>query len=216
MTCEVFQTLISRELPPEQRATNIDEAMQAMQGDPGKALNDFGFDCGKIEQMKSAAMQSIKTGKGVDGRPINIRDVQALTTALVDACVNPTVNTVRRMIEISVDRQIATCKVQNYYSKMQFRWNEQTKNWISQEGPIGPCGTINISTLERDQTKYNGISIAGSNLFWFYTQKRLFTNPGGEFSPGVACSKFPEHTTRYSWYASPDLAECRYIQHVTQ
>jgi len=210
MICDVFQTLISYELPSEQRAAEIEKQMQ---GDPLKEFRDgFGEECKTITQNKTAAMQSLKTGKGLNGQPINVREAQDYMpdlNALADYCANPNLNTVRRVIELSTDRKIRTCKASNYYSKMQFRWNEQTQNWVSQEGPIGPCGTINISTLEPDKKTLPGIS----DGFWIYTQKRIFTNPSGELSSGLACSKFPEHTTRYSWRTSAAISECRYIEH---
>ncbi len=216
LICDVFQTLIAYELRPEQRASDIEKAMQ---GDPVKEFRDsIGQDCEQFAQFKAAARQSIKTGKRPDGQPVDVREIQdqmPFINAVADACANPTVNTVRRVIEISTDRKIKTCKVHNFYSKMQFQWNGQTQNWVSQEGPIGPCGTINISTLETDKSvNIGGTNIGGTNLFWLYTQKRLFTNPGGQFSEGLACSKFPEHTTRYSWRTPSTLAECGYIQHV--
>lgn len=129
--------------------------------------------------------------------------------AMADACANPNVNTVRRAIEVVTDRKIRTCKASNFYSKMQFKWNEQTQNWVSQVGPGGPCGTVTISALK--QEKPLGVSVPGA--FWSYTTKRLITNPSGVLPNGLACSKFSEHTTSYSWQTRSTLAECKYIEH---
>ena len=120
-------------------------------------------------------------------------------------------NTVRRVMEGLTDQKIGTCKVYNFYSKMQFKWNQQTQNWISQEGPGGPCGTVDISTLKEEKPKPLGLNTQG--VFWSYTQKRLITNPSGVLPNGLACSKFSEHTTNYSWQTSATPAECKYIQH---
>lgn len=204
MICDVFQTLISYELRPEQRAADIEKSMQ--QGDPVKEFRDgFGKECQQMGQAKDVAMQAIKTGKGPDGQPVNVKELQdnmPFFNAIADACANPNLNTVRRVIEVFTDRKIRTCKVLNLYSKIQFKWNEQTQNWISQEGPSGSCGTVNISTLKQDKPR-----------LWFYAQKRVFTNPSGVLPNGVACSKFSEQMTSYSWQTPPTLAECRYIQH---
>jgi hypothetical protein len=184
-----------------------------MQGDPVKEFRDgFGKECQQMGQAKDVAMQAIKTGKGADGRPVNVKELQdnmPFFNAMADACAKPNLDTVRRVIEIFTDRKIRTCKVLNLYSKMQFKWNEQTQNWISQEGPSGPCGTVNISTLK--QEKPLGFN---ANVFWSFTEKRLFTNPSGVLPNGLACSKFPEHTTGYSWQTPLTPAECKYIQHV--
>ena len=45
--------------------------------------------------------------------------------AVIAACANPTVDTVRGVVEIFTDRKIKTCKVSNFCSKMQFKWIEQ-------------------------------------------------------------------------------------------
>jgi hypothetical protein len=185
-----------------------------MQGDPVKEFRDsFGKECPQMGQIRDVAMQAIKTGKGADGTPVNVKELQdfiPFANAVVDACANVNLNTVRRVIEVSTDRKIGTCKAFNSHAKMQFKTNGQTPNWISQEGPSGPCGTVNISTLK--QEKPLGYDVKG--VFWSYTQKRIFTNPSGVLSNGVACSKFAEHTTNYSWQTPSTLAGCKYIQHM--
>jgi hypothetical protein len=183
-----------------------------MQGDPVKEFRDgIGKDdfCQQMGQAKDVGMQAIKTGKRPDGGPVNVKELQdnmPLFNAMADACANPNLNTVRRVFEMLTDRKIRTCKVLNLYSKIQFKWNEQTQNWISQEGPSGSCGTVNISTLKQDKPL--------GSVFWVYTQKRIFTNPSGVLANGVACSKFSEQLTTYSWQTPPTLADCKYIQHV--
>jgi hypothetical protein len=218
MICDTFQTLISRELPPEQRASDIEKSMQ---GDPVKEFREgIGRDCDKMKDLARVS----KTGKGIDGRPLDpktLQDYIPVVNAVIAACANPTVDTVRGVMEIFTDRKIKTCKVSNFYSKMQFKWNEQTQNWFSQEGPFGPCGTINIFTLEtdKDPAMLGGGHTFGSprnSKFCLYTQKRLFTNPGGQLSNGLACSKFSEHVTRYTWRTSTNIGECRYIEHQVQ
>jgi hypothetical protein len=58
MICDTFQTLISRELPPEQRASDIEKSMQ---GDPVKEFREgIGRDCDKMKEMARVS----KTGKG--------------------------------------------------------------------------------------------------------------------------------------------------------
>jgi hypothetical protein len=213
MICDAFQTLIARELQPEQRASEIEKQMQ---GDPVKQFsNSMGADCDKDKM--DAMSQATKTGKSLDGQPLDakaLQDYMPFLKAMNDACASPTVNTVRRVVEIYTDRKIKTCRVSNFYSKIEFRWNEQTQKWFSQEGPSGPCGAIRISSLETDkEAKLGGVTLgtAKNSSFWLYTQKRLFTNLNG---PG--CSKFSEHVTHYTWRTSTNLEDCRYIEHQVQ
>jgi hypothetical protein len=124
-----------------------------MQGDPVKEFREgIGRDCDKMKDLARVS----KTGKGIDGRPLDpktLQDYIPVVNAVIAACANPTVDTVRGVMEIFTDRKIKTCKVSNFYSKMQFKWNEQTQNWFSQEGPFGPCGTINIFSLRQTRTQ---------------------------------------------------------------
>jgi hypothetical protein len=219
LICDAFQTLISHELQPEERNSEIEKQMR---GDPVKAVRES---MGKeaCDKMKAEIAQVSKIGKGLDGRPLDAKALQDYTlpiNAMIDACTNPTDNTVRRMIEILTDRKIRTCKVSNFYSKMRFKWNEQTQKWFSQEGPLGPCGTINIFTLETDKEAEAQVGLTSHNprssRVWLYTQKRLFTNPSAQLPNGLACSKFSEHVTLYTWRTSAKIGECRYIEHQVQ
>jgi hypothetical protein len=119
MICDTFQTLISYELRPEQRASDIEKQMQ---GDPVKEFRDGSVqECQGMAQARDAMTQILKTGKGPDGRPVNVREAQDMMpflNAMADACANPNMNTVRRAIEVFTDKKIGTCKVSNFYSKM--------------------------------------------------------------------------------------------------
>jgi hypothetical protein len=125
---------------------------------------------------------------------------------MVQACQSPTAINIRRVFELMTDKKIKTCKVVNDYSRMQFKWNEATQSWISQEGPGGPCGTVSIGTLERDKSS--------SAQFWLYTEKKIRTNPSGTLSNGLSCSKFPEYTLHYTWRANANFEQCTYIQNM--
>src|SRR5262249_34924337 len=87
MVCDVFQTLISHELRLEDRDSDIEKQMISVE-----EFRDA-FNCERVAQYKTAAMQSIKTGKGVDGRVVNVKEVQdgmAFMNAVAEACANTT------------------------------------------------------------------------------------------------------------------------------
>src|SRR5690242_14203830 len=70
MICDMFQALISYKLRPAERAA---ESEKSMQGDPVKEFRDsVGEQCQQMGQAKDVAMQAIKSGKGVGGRPVNV------------------------------------------------------------------------------------------------------------------------------------------------
>jgi hypothetical protein len=205
MDCSIFQTWIMHQLSPTDRADNVRKAMQS---DPVKDFTDtFGEMCKNINQVKASVRQAIQTGRGADGRPINIkkaRDKVPFFDAIADTCANPNLATVRRVQETLADQKIKTCEVVNDFSQTQFRWNETTQSWMYQEGPIGPCGRVNIGILERDKSS--------NSLFWLYTEKHITTNPKGEIPLVGSCSKFPDVTLRYTWRAAENFEECTYIQ----
>jgi hypothetical protein len=204
MDCSIFQTLMMRQLSPEKRAEDI---QQAMQDNPVKGFTDNFVDmCKKIDQIKATMRQIIQTGKGADGRTIDIRqanDNMPFFDAIGDACANPNATTVRHVFEITTDKKIKTCEVINEFSQAQFKWNESTQSWMTQEGPNGPCGRVTIGNLERDKSNNSG--------FWLYTEKHITTNPKGEIPMLGACSKFPDLTLRYTWRATENFKGCTYI-----
>jgi hypothetical protein len=204
MDCSIFQTLMWHQLLPINRADDVQKVMQ--NGSVKDFTQAFGEMCKNINQIKTAAQQSIQTGKGADGRKIDIKKIKdrlPFFDAVADACANPNLETIRRIHEIMADQKIKTCEVVNEFSQAEFRWNETTQSWMSQEGPIGPCGRVNIGILERDKSSNSG--------FWLYTRKHITTNPKGEIPLMGSCSKFPDVTMRYTWRASENFEECTYI-----
>ena len=75
-----------------------------MQGDPVKEFREgIGRDCDKMKEMARVS----KTGKGIDGRPLDpktLQDYIPFVNAVIAACANPTVDTVRGVVEISFVR----------------------------------------------------------------------------------------------------------------
>jgi hypothetical protein len=207
MDCSIFQTLIMHQLLPMDRAADVQKAMQ--NGTVKDFMEAFGEMCTNINQVMTTFRQAIQTGKGPDGRQIDIKQANAAKDrmpffdAIAAACANPNLVTIRRVYETMADQKIKTCEAVNEFSQAQFRWNETTQSWINQEGPIGPCGRVNIGILERDKSSNSG--------FWLYTEKHITTNPTGEVPLIGSCSKFPDVTMHYTWRASENFEECRYI-----
>jgi len=101
----------------------------------------------------------------------------------------------------------ATCSVGNDYSESVFKWNQATQNWISQEGPTGPCGRINIGILERDPQ---------SSQYWKYTEKKITTKPDGVNPDGPSCMQVAklDSTFHYTWRAAKNASGCQYIKNL--
>jgi hypothetical protein len=206
LDCDVFQTLIMHELARADRDAEVKKMLE------GNAVEDFkkgtggtAETCKAIDESAANIDQMIKTGKGPNGVDVDPREIREYFTAMSDVCKNPTLDNLKRMAEMLADSRVNTCTIHNDYSRIHFKWNPQTQSWVSQEGPIGPCGTINIGTLEPDP------SVKG---FYNYTEKRIYTNPNGVTSmPGknLSCKELPEHTLSYTWHAQDNLSQCVHI-----
>lgn len=98
-----------------------------------------------------------------------------------------------------------TCSVLNDFSEADFTWNEQANAWVSREGPIGPCGRINVGTLRRDPD---------AQTFWVYTEKRITTRSSGTLGNGMSCEQVPELTLNYTWRAASNPLGCTYVKNL--
>ena len=156
MICDAFQTLISHELQPEERDGDIEKQMR---GNPVKAFRES---MGKEEcdKLKAEMTQVTKSGKRLDGRPLDAKALQDFTLfmyAMIDACTNPTENTVRRIIEISTDRKTRTCKVSTGVPRetacrcMSLCEGIKQKTCVQHTLPVpsAPCRTDDRQTCDR-------------------------------------------------------------------
>ena len=202
MRCGIFQTLITKKKGEAEIATDRQKA----EADPLAELNNIHFAdiCKPFVENAAKLEQAVKSGVGVDGKPVNRRALPdwPMLKALIDACKNPTRETAAQFLKLSIDQDERSCKVHSFYSQATFTWNYQTNTWTSQEGPTGPCGTIVIGTLAQEPQYH----------FWHYVQKTIRTNPKGTLSTGQSCELFPEHTMNYTWQTTSTLEGCDYIQ----
>ena len=121
MSCDIFQTLISHKVELKDRDAEI---IKNLTNDPSKTFKiSFSETCKHTDEIGRVTDNAIKTGRGADGRDINVRqarDAKVKIDALINACRNPSDVNVRRFIEATVDQQVQTCRVINMYSKSTF------------------------------------------------------------------------------------------------
>jgi hypothetical protein len=203
MRCGIFQTLIMK----KKSQAEIDKERQDAATDPLADFNNnhFADACKPLVENATKMEEGIKAGLGIDGRLINKRVVLAgwpTIKAMINVCKSPSAETAAIFFKIMADQDERSCKVHNNYSQSTFTWNNQTVSWTSQEGPIGPCGSIVIGTLTQDP----------KNHFWRYVEKTVRTNPTGTLSTGLSCKLFPEHTMNYTWQTTSTLEGCDQIE----
>lgn len=203
MRCSIFQTLIMK----KKTQAEIDKERQDAATDPLAEFNNnhFADACKPLVENAAKMDQGIKAGIGIDGKPINKRVLLAgwpMLKAMIDVCKRPAPETAAMFFKILTDQDEHSCKIHNNYSQSTFTWNYQTNSWTSQEGPIGPCGSIVIGTLAQDP----------QNHFWRYVEKTVRTNPNGTLLTGQSCKIFPEHSMNYTWQTTSTLEGCDQIE----
>jgi len=204
LVCDAFQTLIYHELNASQREAEINKTMQGV----ANFRDTMGQACAHSAETVDVFANAVRTGKGADGREVSPSAAAqglAVFKAMDAACRDTSIANIRKFAEVMADEKLKACKVHNEWSKMIFSWNAATNAWVLQEGPTGPCGMMNIGTLERDPT---------SKLkLWVYTEKKIRTKPdGGEILPGLSCNQFPETSFKYTWRSQPDHLDCESIE----
>jgi hypothetical protein len=203
MRCDIFQTLIMK----KKSHAEIDAELQRQAAtDPLVEFSkNFGEACKPLLENAAKVQQAIKSGIGVDGKPINKRVVLSgwsMMKAMIEVCKKPTSESAGQFFKLMAEHDRRSCKVHNDHSQSVFAWSPQTNSWTSQEGPTGPCGTFVLGTLTQEPQSH----------FWHYVEKTLRTNPNGVLPNGQSCELFPEHTMNYTWQTTTTLEGCDFIE----
>ncbi len=203
MRCEFFQTMIME----KKTQAEIDAEIKRQAGtDPLTDFNqNFAEGCKGITENEAKMQQVMKSGVGVDGKPINQRVFSAgwpMIQAMIGVCKSPTRESAARFFKMMVDKDQRTCKVHNDHSQSTFTWDSQTNSWTTQEGPTGPCGTFVLGALTQDP----------KNHFWHYVEKHLRMNPQGQGPNGLSCQQFPEYAFNYTWQTTTTKEGCDYME----
>jgi hypothetical protein len=202
LTCDIFSTQIMKAKTETQVSGELQQqnSLDAL----AEFNKNFGSACEQMNANSKRIDQAIASNQDINGKPLNPRMVAAHLSAMkgvADVCKNPTQDAARQFFTAGTRQQLSTCKVHSGYFKSIYSFNSQTNSWISQEGPTGPCGTIQIGTLTQDK-----------NTFWSYVEKTLRTNPNGVLPNGQSCGLYPEHTLNYTWRTTLTAEGCEFIE----
>ena len=212
MSCTTLQTLISTKVKPAEVQQEIEKQLAAFNADP---TSGFGpKDCAEFDdglaKVSRLTPNPDGTVRGLDGKTVkasSLRLVREMLGSMQAVCRSNNSETRRRLVELTVRSDAKTCRVITLWNKATFNLDLNTGNWIASQGPTGPCGVINVSTLENDAS----VAVKPPNdLFWTYTTKRIVTNPSGSYVGG-SCSAMEQHTFRYNWRKTSTPMECDVI-----
>jgi len=205
--CDIFQTSISQEETPIELQKQISLIKSKNNGpDFEKSFGDF---CaGNNTELQHQLEQMKSSGKSIDGRQLRPKEISIALNSLqylVNACRTKSSDDINLFLINMEQMKADTCSVLNNVNHETFNYDQKSDSWISQTGPAGPCGVLNITALRKDPKSPN---------FWLYSDTRITSNPNGYLKNGMACKGFPTRTYNYSWQAKNNILECTQMKNM--
>jgi len=176
-------------------------------GDPEKRAQMEFCDPSKrtalLEQTKAAASKPENKGK-----EYFLTKVEELALAFETVCENPNELSVKEFLRWGIQSENEICSVWSNPFTQTFQL-QANGSWISNEGPFGTCGTVNISTLRKDPeaSKYD---FGFASPFWIYETRRIITAPVA--SDARKSCPLAEHAMMYSWKQQQKPRRCETVQ----
>lgn len=129
--------------------------------------------------------------------------------ALAGMCDHPTEENYLKITMAGHEKDLRTCQVSSNPFAQEFVWVSDFGNsgaWVVSSQPEGPCGVVQLSRFEKDQSDTSG-------LFWRYVARKAATNPSGTVLPGLSCSAVDQGEYVYDWKKSrSDHMQCEFIE----
>ena len=97
------------------------------------------------------------------------------------------------------NRETRTCKI--WLNKFEQTFSRTSDSMYTHaSSPHGPCGVVNIATLERDRS------------LWNYRTKKVVTNRQGMSGP-ISCKLLDETEHLYTWNNTVFYKGCDYVKY---
>jgi hypothetical protein len=204
MKCVFTQTHILRKAKPEDDA-KIPEQVKELMASPMD-----GKECDQIDLMATA----FKTGVAPPGAKADAfyakmksmseqekRDTIVLFKAMADFCHKPNKENATELVKTERDKDRRTCKIWSNSFENTLQRNE-SGGWVSNTGPTGPCGLVEIAVIEKAKD---------APLFWVYRWRHLITSKSGKLMGLSSCAEFDETEHIYDWRIPDTYMGCDYI-----
>lgn len=204
ITCDMVQVSVRKQSTPSELKEKLDKAVAHWKDEKPMSAEE----CDRLTKMVFALTinavdlpQEAQTK--ISAMPTEQKqDMSKLFTALSKHCKNPSAATISEVARIGHEQETRTCSVSANPFAQTFRRVAGSNTWTSNDGPNGPCGTVLVSSLQRDP-KYS---------LWTYVTQKTITNPKGELLPGLACGKLDQSQIVYDWKSEEKFAKCDYIK----
>jgi hypothetical protein len=129
--------------------------------------------------------------------------------ALAGMCDHPTEENFLTITRADHAKDIRTCQVSSNAFTQEFVWVSDFASsgaWVVSSQPEGPCGVVQLSRIEKDQSDISG-------LFWRYIARKAATNPSGTVLPGMSCSAIDQGEYVYDWKKTrSDHMQCEFVE----
>lgn len=197
MTCSFVQTRVDLAKKPDTAAAELEKQLQ------GITAQDIAATC--KGQRKDMSDLSAK----IAGVPDVAPRLKTFFTGWVQRfnamCDKPTIEGMREYLWYGLQKETRTCRIWSNPWKETFT-KQLGDKWVSNRGPSGICGVVNVSTLESkpiDPKKPSPIL-----RLWTYETQKVVTNKavGGPFC------ELDETRVRYSWDAKDFDRTCEFIE----
>lgn len=136
-------------------------------------------------------------------------DTKRFSEQYTKFCRNPSRPNFINLLNDLRDEEKLTCTIFNSTYTQEFEFDYQTRKWVHKSGPTGPCGMINIATLEKDSRK------GWSDWSWDYMTNQVMTNKSGTILLSKCSELQEEETINYSAHSAKQptvwLMDCKYI-----
>ena len=216
LVCGFTQTSVRHKLNPNKFEEKIKEARNKFR------KNQTGFDdkaCASAIEYHNKFGKALRTGiapermKGLDRKAFikglasmsktQKLNVISMLNAGVKYCGTKMEKYFLEFTRINLEKDMHTCSVSpNTYSQ-RFKFFPDTGNWVvTQDGPTGACGIVNVSRFQPEKTKYG--------VFWKYFAKKVVTNKSGN-TILLKCSDLDEEEYEYDWRSREIELGCEYI-----
>ena len=210
LNCEFVQTAVRMKSSISQLPAILAQARQQFRTEKPPTTQD----CGMFKEILD-----IMDGKKTAPKPeavaaltaVERADAQRSARVFLDYCSKPIEENYLALARSGHEKERRTCTVSSNSYKQSFRPVTEGNGavvWVTQSSPDGPCGIVQLSRFESEETKI------GTSKFtnWKYIARKAITNPSSELFPGAKCSGLDERPYTYDWRSKEHQMTCDYIQ----
>lgn len=210
LNCEFVQTVVRFKATVAQLPGVVEQARKQFRSEKPPIAQE----CGTFRDM-AAMLEGKRPAPKPEAvsamSPVEKSDALRIAKVYIDYCDKPTEANFLALARIGHDKDRRTCSASSNSYKQTFRLVVETAGgavWVTQSSPDGPCGMVELSRFEPEETKIGASKFTN----WKYIARKAITNPSGEFFPGAKCSGLDEKPYTYDWRSKEHQMSCDYIQ----